>query len=280
MEQSEYVRRGYLNEDFRLFHLKDKLGDENEYHYHEFDKLVIFVSGKVNYMIEGITYPLQPWDILLISNHTIHKAVIDTGEEYERYIIYISPHFTDENNTENTQLMKCFKTAEERRFYLLRPGLERQETIRRIVRNLEDETVSGDYGSDVGAKVTMLQLLIQLNRSVLLEETKEAEPSVIYDPKIASVISYINDNLTGDLSVESLAARSYVSKFHFMRRFKELTGYTVHNYVLQKRLINAAELIKGGAPAAKASVQSGFKDYSTFQRAFKKMFGVNPIKMK
>ena len=281
MEQSgEYLRRGYLNEDFRLFHLKDSLGDETEYHYHEFDKIVIFISGKVSYMIEGMTYPLSPWDILIISNHTIHKALIDTGEDYERIIIYISPKFIRENDTENTELMRCFKTAESRRFYLLRPEIDRRETIRRILTGLENEISSDDYGADIGAKLSLIQLLLQINRSVISDETDMSAPSVYYDPKIASVIGYINDNLDGDLSVETLASMSYISKYHFMRRFKELTGYTVHGYILQKRLINAAELIRQGLPASKAAELSGFKDYSTFQRAFKKMYGLNPIKMK
>lgn len=279
-EIKQYLSRGYLHEDFRLFHLKDNLGDEAEYHYHEFDKVVIFISGKVSYTIEGITYPLQPGDILLISNHTIHKAIIDTEDNYERIVIYINPGFIKRNNTGDTELMRCFKTAESRRFYLLRPDIERQESIRHILSELENEISSDEYGADILAKITMLQLLVQLNRSTLAGETSKAKPSVFYDPKIAAIISYINNNLDAELSVDALASMSYISKYHFMRKFKELTGYTVHSYILQKRLISAADRIKSGVPASRAAAMSGFKDYSTFQRAFKKMFGMNPIKMK
>ena len=54
MEQ--YAKRGYLNSEFRLFHLTDRETHEVEYHYHDFDKITIFIKGKVTYMVEGKSY--------------------------------------------------------------------------------------------------------------------------------------------------------------------------------------------------------------------------------
>ena len=80
--QSE--KKGYLNEEFRLFHIKDQTGQEFSYHYHDFHKVVIFLSGKVTYHIEGKAYQLKPWDILLVSRHAIHKSEINASVPYER----------------------------------------------------------------------------------------------------------------------------------------------------------------------------------------------------
>ena len=49
MEQ--YEKKGYLNSEFRLFHLTDQETKEIDYHYHDFDKITIFIRGKVNYMM-------------------------------------------------------------------------------------------------------------------------------------------------------------------------------------------------------------------------------------
>ena len=49
-------KRGYLNEDFRLFHLKDSRAQKVDYHYHEFDKLILLLGGKAAYLVEGVTY--------------------------------------------------------------------------------------------------------------------------------------------------------------------------------------------------------------------------------
>ena len=67
--QSE--KTGYLNEQFRLFHIKDQTKKEFAYHYHDFHKVVIFISGKATYHIEGKAYNLRPWDILLRALHSL-----------------------------------------------------------------------------------------------------------------------------------------------------------------------------------------------------------------
>ena len=47
MERDDIDRRGYLHEDFRLFHLRDSEAPQVDYHYHTFDKLVLVLGGRV-----------------------------------------------------------------------------------------------------------------------------------------------------------------------------------------------------------------------------------------
>ena len=61
-----------------------------------------------------------------------------------------------------------------------------------------------------------------------------------------------------------------------MRKFKEETGYTLHNYITSKRLLTAREYIDNGVPILKAAQISGFGEYSSFVRAYKKQFGKAP----
>ena len=53
MQQTDYERRGYLHEDYRLFHLSSALAEDTAFHYHEFHKLVFFLAGRGNYIVEG-----------------------------------------------------------------------------------------------------------------------------------------------------------------------------------------------------------------------------------
>ena len=55
LDRSEVGKRGYLAEDFRLFHVKDSRAQKREYRYHEFDKLIVLRDGKVTYVVEGVT---------------------------------------------------------------------------------------------------------------------------------------------------------------------------------------------------------------------------------
>ena len=99
MDYSQYslAKTGYLKEDFRLFHINDRTDREFEWHYHDFHKIIVFVSGKVTYHIEGKTYQLKPQDILLVSQGAIHKPEIDPSIPYERYIFWIRDDLYREN---------------------------------------------------------------------------------------------------------------------------------------------------------------------------------------
>ncbi|MDF2545001.1 MAG: rhaS 9 [Herbinix sp.] len=72
---------GYLEDDFKIFHIADRQRKDFAFHYHDFNKIIIFLKGNVNYSIEGKTYQLKPYDIVLVNAGEIHKpTVLDTSE--------------------------------------------------------------------------------------------------------------------------------------------------------------------------------------------------------
>jgi len=261
-----------------MFHLKDTAGQEHDFHFHEFDKIVILISGSVNYMVEGTDYSLKPWDILLVRHHMIHKAVIDMSVPYERIIIYLDSAYVD-RFAPNDGLMECFARAEKRRFCLTRPEEAEIETLKLSLDRLEASLDDSAFGADLMRGTLLAQLMVQINR-IMQKETASHTESAEYNEKISAALSYINENLTGTLSVDELAAMSYLSRYHFMRLFKSQTGCTVHNYIRQKRLVLAARLIREGMSASQAAAECGFGDYSAFHRAFTQTFGVSPGKIK
>ena len=88
MAESNINRAGYLRESFHYFHLKDTAGQELDFHFHEFDKLVILLEGSVNYLVEEQSYALPPWSVLLVRHHAIHKAVIDRSRPYRNMRLF------------------------------------------------------------------------------------------------------------------------------------------------------------------------------------------------
>ena len=275
---ASYSQEGYLKEDYRLFHLRDTAGQERDFHFHTFDKMVILLDGRVDYLVERRTYSLAPWDILLVSHHIIHKALIDISKPYERVILYLDRQFA-ERAMPGAGLMECFDAADKQGQSLLKPGPEQIEGLRRLLAGLEDAMADGRFGAKALRDTLVVQLLIAVNRLSPAVTQEDAGPSP-YDGKIASTLSYINENLSGPLTVEALAERVYLSKYHFMRLFKAQTGTTVHAYVRQRRLLYAAHLIRNGVSVNKAASDSGFEEYSTFFRAFKECFGVSPGQLK
>ena len=263
-------KTGYLNEQFRLFHLKDQTRKEFSYHYHDFHKVVIFISGKAAYHIEGKAYQLKPWDILLVNRHAIHRPEIDSSVPYERFILWI------QNDIPWQELLKCFQKANDRSYNLVRLNSALQEKMKDILFELENSAKSDEYGREILIQSLFLQFMVYLNRIFLEKQYIFDKKSYTFDSQIASILQYINHNLKEDLSVETLSARYYVSKYHLMRKFKQETGYTLHNYIVNKRLLMARTLISNGMPVTKAAQESGFAEYSTFSRAYRKQFKTTP----
>ncbi|MPM38292.1 HTH-type transcriptional activator RhaS [bioreactor metagenome] len=276
-EGLEGDKRGYLLEDFRLFRLKDTSTKTLEYHYHEFDKLILLLGGKVTYMVEGVTYFLQPWDLLLVPRNQIHRALIDTGEPYERMVLWLGREWMDRRSDPDEPLSACFDLACRRGFHLLRTDGERRPFYLRRFQELEEALRSREYGSGRMADACCQQLLIDVNRDSLRDKTAEREKDAYRsDPKIEEILHYIAGNLDGPLTVDALAERFFLSRYYLMHRFKEVTGYTVHQYISQKRLLLAGELLREGTPVMRAAVLAGFGDYSAFLRAFRATFHASP----
>ncbi|HAK41913.1 MAG TPA: AraC family transcriptional regulator [Clostridium sp.] len=269
-------KSGYLHNDFQLFHIKDKKSQEFEFHYHDFNKIIIFLSGKVTYLIEGKAYYLKPWVILLVNNHDVHKPIIDSKETYERIVIWANSNFIEDHNYEGCDLSTCFKLAKEKSFNLIRLEANFQDNLKNIISSLENSFSSQDFGSKLLSNALFIQLIIYLNRLYLDNTYITSKDSLKYDKQIEDILKYINNNLSQDLSVDIICKEFFISKYYLMHKFKNETGYTLHNYIIQKRLFLAQELIKSGEPVTKVSSICGFKDYSSFLRGFKKLFQKSP----
>ena len=89
----KYEKTGYLHHDFKIFHLTDHEMSAYDFHYHDFHKLLFFLSGNVTYCIEGKSYQLTPGDLVLVRAGEVHRPVIHDTTPYERMIIYVSPDF-------------------------------------------------------------------------------------------------------------------------------------------------------------------------------------------
>ena len=106
MEQ--YQKRGYLLENFRLFHLRTQGDDKVDYHYHEFCKLLFLMSGKGSYVVDGQRYLLQAGDVVLVGSRSVHCPELEKDEPYERVILYISPEFLQRESAPDGNLLDCF----------------------------------------------------------------------------------------------------------------------------------------------------------------------------
>lgn len=270
-----YQKKGYLHTNFKLFHLTDHSLEEPDYHYHDFDKVIIFIKGRISYMIEGRSYELQPHDIVLVNQNHIHKPFIDTSEPYERIIIYISRDFIDTYKTEDYDLSYCLKKAKEEASYVLRIPQGKNHPLLESTAKLAHSFHDKEYANQLKQQLDVLEFMIHLNRATLQKGLDYVSTSS-HNQTVLDIMDHINTNLTQNLTIDSIAQHFYISKYHMMRSFKEETGYTILDYLMMKRMVLAKKLIENGTPLTEVAFDCGYNGYSTFYRAFKKFYGKSP----
>ena len=266
---TDYEKRGYLLENFRLFHLRTQGDTPVNYHYHEFCKLVLLVSGTGSYTVGSQRYLLQPGDAVLVGSRTVHRPEIDSGCVYERIIIYISPEYLKMQSTADCDLLEVFSGQ---RGHVIRDC----KRLFSLAAELERELSGTGYGRELLSGAALLRLLVRIGREQRREDQAPPKPVDPTNPRVLSLMRYMEEHLAEDLDVDALAEQFYVSKFHMMRQFRRETGFTVHAYLQQRRLLHARDLMEKGMRATEACYRSGFRSYSSFTRAYGSFFGTTP----
>ncbi len=237
-------------------------------HNHPDYELLLFIQGDTNYIIEGNVYKLKPYDLVIQRKGEMHRLFHNSTATYERVFIQISPNYFIKNNCKEleTEFLK-----------------ETHGSMNKI--NAETCISSGVYDAflrlqkysnnfkDIYTPVSnaiITEILYLINNATLFSENDAP------DNLIKSVIEYINKNHTKNFSLDELAKEFFVSKCHLCRTFKQHTGFTVYNYITNKRLLKANELISHGSALGTAAALAGFNDYSSFYRAYVKNYGHAP----
>lgn len=264
-----YKKSGYLESDFKLFHLKDSFRQTFDFHYHDFHKILIFIEGSASYIVEGRQYDLLPFDMLLIRAGEIHKPVIHGSAVYERIILYLSPRFFTENSSESTDLFHCFEIVKKRQSCLLRLKTALHAPLLTVAKELPAALQDHEFGADLYQKTKLLEYLILLNRTIQTRQVDYSPPATAH-PVVLSVMEYINNHITEDLSIDTIAGSMFLNRSYIMHLFKAETGCTIGKYITEKRLFLAGQYRKQGCSVTEACYKSGFKNYASFYHASRK----------
>lgn len=273
----EFTRIYMVESDFELYHYKTKEELDVNLHHHDFYEVYFFLSGKVDYIIDGRTYHLKENDILIINSKEIHRPIIDPKEVYERIVIFIRPEFIMTRSREVNNLSMCFlQINANKHINLLKASDQLLALIKGNIVRIKEISKLGNFGSDLLKESYLTELLVYLNYLYLENIEGDYHVDVTCNKNIDQLIRYICMNLQGDLSLDVLADQLYISKYHLSRQFKRYTGLTLHRFIQYKRMLTAKDLLRKGTNVTTVCHECGFQDYSNFIRAFTREFGMSP----
>ena len=238
-------------------------------HAHETNEVLVFLSGEGVMLVEGNEYQLFPGAVLLMRAGESHKISLSPHLPYERIGIRFDPSVLSVLDPKG-ELLLPFR---ERR--LGSGNLFSLECLSGLLPSLmELNESSSSYHIRLSVISFLYSILLEASNRYVSSERSFGDRDEL--GKNYEMIEYVNQNLSSDLSLDAISARFYLSKSQLSRSFKKATGSTLWEYVLIKRLLLARSLIREGQNISDACEKSGFKEYSSFYRAYKKRFGVSP----
>lgn len=266
--------RGYLHEQFRLFHTIEQRELKVDWHFHTFDKLLFFRSGHAQYTVESENIALSPGDILTIAHGQLHRMQSFADAPYERYILYLNSAFLASLAPEAGGLGQCFSRARTTGQSLLQLPDSDRAAVFHLLSRMEKAQQEGSPFAPALCQALLTELLILICRAP--ETPIASHPDALFDDRIAQALHYIQGHLGDTLSCDVLAAQLHMSRSSFQHRFKAATGQSPHAYIRLKRLLYAAELLTAGQGAISAGKACGYTDHSAFCHAFTEQFGTVP----
>ncbi len=261
----------YSFDDIYIRHAIDEQPDDKDFtmHIHEQCEIYFFISGDVEYLVEGSKYPLDENSIMIMRPAESHKARIVKSRKYERYAINFPISFAD-NIDPAGYLAKAFINRPLGKNNMFSSAEMDMKLIHKLFTEMSKE--DDDYNRQLTIRTHLLILLDMINRAFAERDNVEHKPISTAE----RIVAYVNNHLFENISISKLAEHFYLSSSQFSRIFKQATGAAAWDYITKKRLTAAKELIRSGSSLQSASESCGFGDYSSFYRAYTKHFGYAP----
>lgn len=272
---------GRANQDlYYFFDYDDRSANINmEFqHFHQFYEIHLLLDKEANHIIEGNMFRIHNLDLVLMAPSKLHKSEYPEGPAVKRLIIQFQlPR--GENKEFNQSIERLLSV-----FYSPVP-------IYRFEREIQEQLawrINSIFHILKGSsELKTLQLhaeLLQFLSLIYNNRDKNIYNQVTDDnisAKIYAITSYIHAHYFEELSLEFLAKEFYISTYYLSHQFKEVTGFTITNYIQMTRIRNAQQmLLSGNKKITEIAEDCGFNSFSQFNRVFNKVCGVAPSKFK
>ncbi|WP_022763252.1 AraC family transcriptional regulator [Butyrivibrio sp. AD3002] len=280
LRSSFNTRQYMLSSDFEVFYYSDRNFPTLSPHTHDYYEFYLFIEGDITMEIftgkgESTLHRMSPGDLMIVPPGTSHHAIMnDSTQNYRRFVFWISKKCCESLTAESVDYMYLIQKAEafHKYIYHLSPS-EYHQVEHRFLRLLE-EISAERYGSSTARHLCLCDLIITINRVIYEEEHAESKNDEL--SLFQNVLSYVENNLEESLSLDDIAGQFFVSKYYISHMFKDTLGISLHQYIIKKRLAECQSAITNGESISKTYERFGFRDYSSFFKAFKKEYGMSP----
>ncbi len=263
--------------NFEIYNYADTVPPKVFPHVHDFYEIYYILSDTLTYMVKDREYLLQRGDFLMIPPGILHYPSdlnIRQGTKYARIVLWISTDFFDSVTRGDTLIRQMWDTVKETNSYHIRPTQAESAKLLDALGRLLSEQRSKNISTGLMSYALIAEILVNINRSIhtMAHFEKHTQTSSLF----SNLINYIHEHLGDDLSIDTLSKEFFISKSYISKLFREYMNVSVHQYILMLRLDGCRKAMEEGIPVTECIESYGFKDYSSFYRAFKGAFLQSP----
>lgn len=277
----ESVVDQHLTQDMANFQLSRSLVSVGYYvnvqtrssiaHSHPYYEFILVRRGVCEYHSNGARFFLHPDELLIVAPGTVHTMLCpEDATSYERLILQVNADFM-------AQVLTAFvpNVRPAPPLYILRAEAVCRWGIRELIERINATSSVSDaafreqlYRCRIGELMLLTAHVARTSQSV----TPSASSALISD-----VTAYIQQRFREpELNVANVAQQFYVSREHLSRAFKSYTGESISHYITDLRMQEFRYGLLMGKNVLPACLESGFSDYSSFVKSFRKLYGISP----
>lgn len=249
-------------------------------HHHTECELSLFKSGSGVYSLSDKKYDFKKGDVFLFGSDEPHCITDIYGdEEFDLINIHFEPRVLwSDKMLSNENFIRLFfdRSADfENRIDRENPYTE---VIKSLIFKFESEVGSKKFNSDMMAKMYLVEIFTHLTREYgYISEKSDFSNSTQSLSCISRALKYIDENLSDDITLDSLAKEAAMNKTYFSTVFKKFNGISPWEYIVIKRVENAISLLKTtDLKKLEIAERCGFNSASNFYKTFKKVTGKSP----
>ena len=261
--------------EFEAYHLTSDNWHSVVFHSHPFYEFYIFLEGSVHIMVEEQLFEdVEPYDLFIFPPGHMHQNIpVVEGVHYTRAYFYITESCLQAMSQPECDLAELVSLVVEHKRFHFRLGKERCQPL---IDQMDAIIANHDCQRPADLLINRNRMAILVASFCQAADDLPRDGAVAANNRAARVMRYINRHVTESISLDTLAEQFYISKYHLAREFKDYTGSSIHQYILEKRVVYAQLLMQRGIPPAQAAEECGFSDYTGFFRAFKARTGHSP----
>lgn len=243
-------------------------------HFHRLNELYFLRDGKSNIFVETKLFKLKPGNLILLRPGTIHKTKSTELGGHTRTVLMFPDSVISDFFEFDDKLISLDEISS-KLFYI--PEFIRFDLIN-LFERISKEINSRDCLSDILVNGFIREILVYILRLDKNELCDAVEQDNALDEVIQTAVSYICENFSRHITLNSTSEYVNMSPTYFSKKFKKDTGFGFKEYLNRIRLREAAKLLKTEKHCSIIEIaeQCGFGDSNYFATVFKAEYGISP----